>query len=173
MNQVDTAILIVIAISSVFGLWRGFVKEMLSLVSWIAALVVARLYSEPVAGLLENVIQSSSIRYVTAFSILFIIVMLLGTLINHFLNKVLAITGLKLLDRLMGALFGVTRGIVIVLVILFILRVFVSETEWWQQSTLIPYGMSMIEQSQGYLGEFGDVGSFGDLNQFNSVQPTQ
>ncbi len=173
MNQVDTAILIVIAISSVFGLWRGFVKEMLSLVSWIAALVVARLYSEPVAGLLENVIQSSSIRYVTAFSILFIIVMLLGTLINHFLNKVLAITGLKLLDRLLGALFGVTRGIVIVLVILFILRVFVSETEWWQQSTLIPYGMSMIEQSQGYLGEFGDVGNFGDLNQFNSVQPTQ
>ena len=173
MNQVDTAILIVIAISSVFGLWRGFVKEMLSLVSWIAALVVARLYSEPVAGLLENMIESSSIRYVTAFSILFVMVMLAGTLINHFLNKVLAITGLKLLDRIMGAMFGVTRGVVIILVILFILRVFVSETEWWQQSALIPYGMAMIEQSQSYLGDFGDVGNFGNLNEFNSAQPDQ
>jgi len=173
MTQVDTAILIVIAISSAFGLWRGFIKEVLSLVSWIAALVVARLYSEPVAGLLENMIESSSIRYVTAFSVLFVMVMLLGTLINHFLNKLLAVTGLKLLDRLMGALFGVARGVVIILATLFILRVFVSETEWWQQSTLIPYGMTMIEQSQGFLGDFGDIGSFGSLNDFNSAEPTQ
>lgn len=173
MNQVDTAILIVIAISSAFGLWRGFIKEVLSLLSWIAALVVARLYSEPVAGLLVNMIESSSIRYVTAFSILFVMVMLIGTLINHLLNKLLSVTGLKLLDRLMGAVFGVARGVVIILVILFILRVFVSETEWWQQSTLIPYGMTMIEQSQGFLGEFGDVGSFGNLNEINSAEPTQ
>lgn len=165
MNQVDTAILIIIAISSAFGLWRGFVKEVLSLVSWIAALVVARLYSEPLAGLLTNLIESSSIRYVTAFSLLFVLVMMLGTLINHFLNKVLTVTGLKLLDRLMGAAFGVARGTVIILVILFILRVFVSETELWQQSTLIPYGMAMIEQSQGFLGDFGDFG------EVNSAQP--
>lgn len=153
MNQVDTAILIVIVISSAFGLWRGFIKEVLSLLSWIAALIVARLYSEPFAGMLANVIDSGSIRYVTAFCLLFVVVIMTGTLINHFLSKVLTITGLKFLDKLLGGVFGVARGTVIVLVILFILNVFVSETQWWQESTLIPYGMVMIEQSQVFIGD--------------------
>lgn len=157
MNQVDTAILIVIVISSAFGLWRGFIKEVLSLLSWIAALVVARLYSEPFAGMLVNLIDSSSVRYVTAFCLLFVMVILLGTLINHFMNKVLTISGLKFLDKLLGAVFGIARGTVIILVILFILNVFVSETEWWQQSTLIPYGMVMIEQSQVFIGDMNSV----------------
>ena len=157
LNQIDTAILIVIAISAAFGLWRGFVKEVLSLLSWIAALLVARVYSVPIAGLLVNMIESEAIRYVTAFALLFVIVIMLGTLINHFMAKLLTITGLKFLDRLLGAVFGLARGTGIVLVILFILNVFVSETKWWQESTLIPYGMVMIEESQIFIGDLNSV----------------
>ena len=157
LNQIDTAILIVVAISAAFGLWRGFVKEILSLLSWIAALLVARVYSVPIAGLLVNMIESESIRYVAAFALLFVIVIMLGTLINHFMAKLLTITGLKFLDRLLGAVFGLARGTGIVLVILFILNVFVSETEWWQESTLIPYGMVMIEESQIFIGDMNSV----------------
>ena len=62
LNQIDTAIIIVVAISSAFGLWRGLVKELLSLLSWIAALLVARGYGEPLARLLVNMIESESIR---------------------------------------------------------------------------------------------------------------
>lgn len=157
LNQIDTAILIVIAISAAFGLWRGFVKEVLSLLSWIAALLVARVYSVPIAGLLVNMIESEAIRYLTAFALLFVIVIMIGTLINHFMAKLLTITGLKFLDRLLGAVFGLARGAVIVLVILFILNVFVSETEWWQESTLIPYGIVMIEESQIFIGDMNSV----------------
>ena len=157
LNQIDTAILIVIAISAAFGLWRGFVKEVLSLLSWIAALLVARVYSVPIAGLLVNMIESESIRCVAAFALLFVIVIMIGTLINHFMAKLLTITGLKFLDRLLGAVFGLARGAVIVLVILFILNVFVSETEWWQESTLIPYGMVMIEESQIFIRDMNSV----------------
>lgn len=159
MNQVDTAILIVIAISAAFGLWCGFIKEVLSLLSWIAALVVARLYSDTFSGMLTGLIESDSIRYVTAFCVLFVGVFLVGALINHFMNKVLTITGLKFFDKLLGGVFGVARGTVIILVILFILNVFVSETEWWQQSTLIPYGMVMIEQSQLFIGDMNSAES--------------
>jgi membrane protein required for colicin V production len=157
LNQIDTAILIVIAISAAFGLWRGFVKEVLSLLSWIAALLVARVYSVPIAGLLVNMIESESIRYVAAFALLFVIVIMIGTLINHFMAKLLTITGLKFLDRLLGAVFGLARGTGIVLVILFILNVFVSETEWWQESTLIPYGMVMIEESLIFICDMNSV----------------
>jgi len=157
LNQIDTAILIVVAISAAFGLWRGFVKEILSLLSWIAGLLVARVYSASFAGLLVNMIENEAIRYVTAFALLFVMVIMLGTLITHFMAKLLTITGLKFLDRLLGAVFGLARGTVIVLVILFILNVFVSETEWWQESTLIPYGMVMIEESQIFIGDMNSV----------------
>ena len=157
MTQVDTLILAVIAISSAFGMWRGFVKEILSLLSWIAALLVSRVYSESLAGILESLIDNPSVRYVTAFSVLFVLIIMLGTALNHFMSKLLVVTGLKTLDRLLGAVFGVARGTVIVLVVLFILNVFVSGSKWWQQSTLIPYGMVLIEESQIFIGDMDAV----------------
>jgi membrane protein required for colicin V production len=84
-------------------------------------------------------------------------VIMIGTLINHFVAKLFTVTGLKFLDRLLGVVFGLARGTVIVLVILFILNVFVSETEWWQESTLIPYGMVMIEESLIFIGDMNSV----------------
>ena len=153
MTQVDNLILTIIAISSAFGVRRGFIKEIMSLLSWIAALLVSRVYSESLAGILGNMIDNPSVRYVIAYSVLFVIIIMLGTLLNHFMSKLLAVTGLKTLDRLLGAVFGVARGAVIVLVVLFILNVFVSESEWWQQSTLIPYGMVLIEESQFLIGD--------------------
>ena len=157
MTQVDTLILAVIAISSAFGVWRGFIKEILSLLSWIAALLVSRVYSESLAGILESLIDNPSVRYVTAFFVLFVIIIMLGTALNHFMSKLLVVTGLKTLDRLLGAGFGVARGTVIVLVVLFILNVFVSGSKWWQQSTLIPYGMVLIEESQIFIGDMNAV----------------
>ena len=157
MNEVDTAIIVVTVLSSLFGLWRGLVKEVLSLLTWVAALVVARVYSEPLAGLMLNLIESSSLRYVTAFALIFILIMMLGTLINHFLSRVLTITGLKLLDRLLGTVFGLARGVIIVLVVMLITRVFVSETEQWQQSLLIPDGLALIEWSRIFIGDVDGV----------------
>ena len=153
MTQVDNLILAVIAISSAFGVRRGFIKEIMSLLSWIAALLVSRVYSGSLASILENLIDNPSVRYVIAFSVLFVIIIMLGTLLNHLMSKLLVVTGLKTIDRLLGAVFGVARGTVIVMVFLFVLSVFVSESEWWQQSTLIPYGMVLIEESQFFIGD--------------------
>lgn len=157
MNETDAAILIVTGISCLFGLWRGLIKEVLSLLTWIAALLVARVYSQYLAELLVNMINSSGVRYVTAFAIIFVVVMMLGTLMNHFMSKLITVTGLKFADRILGGVFGIARGVVIVLVILFITGVFVSETEQWQQSKLIPYGMAAIEQSRIFIGDLGIV----------------
>lgn len=156
-NQVDIVILIITVLSSMFGLWRGLIKEVLSLLTWIAALLVSRVYSEPLAGLMTGMIENDGIRYVTAFAILFITVMMLGTFLNFLMSKLLNVTGLKLADRLLGAGFGVARGVIIVLVILFITSMFVSETELWQQSQLIPYGMDLIEKSQVFIGDMNSV----------------
>jgi membrane protein required for colicin V production len=156
-NQVDIVILIITVLSSAFGLWRGLIKEVLSLLTWIAALLVSRVYSEPLAGLMTGVIENDGIRYVSAFAILFVIVMMFGTFLNFLMSKLLNVTGLKLADRLLGAGFGVARGVIIVLVIMFITSMFVSETELWQQSQLVPYGMGLIEKSQVFIGDMNSV----------------
>tara|TARA_B110000967_G_scaffold198178_1_gene230856 strand:- start:1044 stop:1535 length:492 start_codon:yes stop_codon:yes gene_type:complete len=156
-NQVDIVILIITVLSSVFGLWRGLIKEVLSLLTWIAALLVSRVYSEPLAGLMTGVIENDGIRYVSAFAILFVIVMMFGTFLNFLMSKLLNVTGLKLADRLLGAGFGVARGVIIVLVIMFIASMFVSETELWQQSQLVPYGIDLIEKSQVFIGDMNSV----------------
>ena len=156
-NQVDIVILIITVLSSVFGLWRGLIKEVLSLLTWIAALLVSRVYSEPLAGLMTGMIENDGIRYVSAFAILFFIVMMFGTFLNSLMSKLLSVTGLKLADRILGAGFGVARGVIIVLVIMFIASMFVSETELWQQSQLVPYGMDLIEKSQVFIGDMNSV----------------
>jgi membrane protein required for colicin V production len=156
-NQVDIVILIITVLSSAFGLWRGLIKEVLSLLTWIAALLVSRVYSEPLAGLMTGLIENDGIRYVSAFALLFVIVMMFGTFLNFLMSKLLNVTGLKLADRLLGAVFGVARGVIIVLVILFITSMFVSETELWQQSQLIPFGMDLIEKSQVFIGDMNSV----------------
>ena len=156
-NQVDLVILIITVLSSVFGLWRGLIKEVLSLLTWIAALLVSRVYSEPLAGLMTGMIENDGIRYVSAFALLFVIVMMFGTFLNFLMSKLIKVTGLKLADRLLGAGFGVARGVIIVLVIMFITSMFVSETQLWQQSQLVPYGMDLIEKSQVFIGDMNSV----------------
>ncbi len=156
-NQVDLVILIITVLSSAFGLWRGLIKEVLSLLTWIAALLVSRVYSEPLAGLMTGMIENDGIRYVSAFALLFVIVMMFGTFLNFLMSKLLKVTGLKLADRLLGAGFGVARGVMIVLVIMFITSMFVSETQLWQQSQLVPYGMDLIEKSQVFIGDMNSV----------------
>lgn len=156
-NQVDIVILIIVVLSSLFGLWRGFIREVLSLLTWIAALLVSKVYSEPLAELMSGMIENESIRYVSAFALLFVVVMILGTFLDFLMSKLLTITGLKLADRLLGAVFGVARGVIIVMAILFISNIFVSETELWQQSQLIPHGMTLIEKSQIFIGDFNSV----------------
>ena len=157
MNAADIAIISVTVVSCLFGLWRGLIREVLSLVTWIAALLLSRLYSETVSGMLAGMIENEGARYVTAFVLIFVVIMMIGTLINHLMSKLLNVTGLKLADRLLGGFFGIARGAVIVLVILFITNIFVSETALWQESRLIPYGMSLIEWSRTYIEDLGGV----------------
>ena len=157
MNWVDASILIVTALSFTFGIWRGLVREVLSLITWILALLVARSYSEVVAATLFNSFDNLTMRYVTAFALIFIGVMMLGTFVNFLMSKLLIFTGLRFVDRILGGLFGIARGVLIVVVGLFFSSFFLSQGEYWQNSKLIPYGQTMIEMSRSFIQDRGDA----------------
>ena len=151
MNWIDALILIIMVLSSIFGIWRGLVREIFSLVTWIFALLVARRYSDVLANLLFSSFDNQTISYVVAFALIFIIVMMLGTLLNFLLSKLLVFTGLKFIDRLLGGVFGIARGVIISFIGLFASSFFFSQAQVWQQSKLIPYGQNMIEISRVFI----------------------
>jgi len=151
MHWLDAAFLIVTLVSCLFGLWRGFVREVLSLLAWIAALLIARLYSEPLAPLLGGWVDSAAMQQAFSFAILFIATLLLGALVNNLVAKLINISGLKLTDRLLGSLFGIARGVVIVMVFVYFGSGFFAESPWWTESKFIPHVIDLIERSRIFV----------------------
>ena len=157
MNELDTAILLVTALSCIFGFWRGFVKEILALVTWIAALLIAWVGSDHLSGLMANIIENDSVRDISAFALIFIMIVLLGSVLSRVLTKLLTITGLRFIDSFLGGMFGIARGLIIVLVSMLISSIFISETEQWQQSILIPYGLPVVEWSRTLISDINNT----------------
>ena len=145
MTVADISILIVIAISMLLGLWRGLVKEAFSLAAWITAVFVAGFFSAPLADLMTNMLDSATVRRVLASAILFILVMFIGTLLGNFMSKLSTAIGLKGVDRALGSLFGVLRGLIIVLLVLFLTTPFEFSQPWYQDSIFVPYMMIVLE----------------------------
>ena len=136
----DIGIASIIAISGLISLVRGFVKEAMSLIVWVLAYVVAMTFSEKLSELLTNVIELASLRQLTAWGGLFVLTLLVGAMINYLLGKLVASTGLGGTDRTLGLVFGVFRGLLIILAIVIMLpqAIPVDQDPWWQESTLIP-----------------------------------
>jgi membrane protein required for colicin V production len=138
--SVDLAIIGIIVISGLISLVRGFVKEAMSLVIWVAAFTVAMNFKEPAVDLLVNFIALASMRQLVAWAGLFVVTLLLGAMVNFLLGKLVSSTGLSGTDRTLGLVFGVFRGMLIVLALVIILpkALPVDQDPWWMESSLIP-----------------------------------
>lgn len=144
MNEIDIAILVVITISLLIGLLRGFVKEIMSLFAWVAAIWVGLTFSRGFSVLLENMIDIPVARIAAAFVILVILTLIISSVINYFVELLLEKTGLSGVDRVLGVLLGIVRGVlVIALLIMLASMTPAPEQALWQQSNLIPLFQSL------------------------------
>ena len=145
MNWADFVLVGILAVSSLISIKRGFVKEALSLAAWVAAFIVAMLFSGSLATLLENSIESPSVRNMVAFAILFALTLVVAAMANYLIAEVVKKTGLAGTDRTFGMVFGLVRGIIIVMAILLLVPpiIPINQEAWWAQSTLIPYFLTM------------------------------
>ncbi len=115
MTIFDYLVLFVLATSVLISMMRGLIKEILSLVSWVVAFVAANAYGATLAKFLPAVIPGEAVRLLLAFVILFIGVRILMGLLGMTVDALVKVTGLSLVDRMLGSLFGAARGLVIVL----------------------------------------------------------
>lgn len=145
-NWADWALIIIIAISSLMSLRRGFIREALSLATWVVAFVVARSFHPHAQTLLANWIEEPILLVIAAFCFLFIGTLLLGAGINFIVAALIRITGLTPLDRMLGVFFGLARGLILSVVMVAILRLSpLSQSEWWQASVVIDQ-LEVLEQ---------------------------
>lgn len=156
MGDIDWIILAVLALSGVISLWRGFVKEAMSLLGWLAAFVVAMSLSPALASLIQNWISHEMLRLLAAFVILFVGTLIVSGLINQLIHSLVKRSGLGPIDRILGMTFGVLRGGVFVLFCLIALPMLISveNQPWWQESQLIPKFL-MLENWA--LATFSDI----------------
>ncbi|MCP4492838.1 MAG: CvpA family protein [Gammaproteobacteria bacterium] len=140
MSWLDLAIIGIILVSTLISLVRGFIKESISLASWVMAGFIAFRYFASLAEMLLPYIESPTLRTGSAFSILFVSTLIIGAIINFMASQMVSRTGLSGTDKTLGMVFGAARGVLIVtmVVLLFGLTPMPSEP-WWQDSTMVPY----------------------------------
>lgn len=117
MTIFDYVVLGIVGISVLLSMLRGFLRETLSLVSWVVAFFVARLYTMQLMPLLPEAIPGEQLRLLAAFLILFLSTLLICSLLAIALSELFKQIGLGWLDRMLGAMFGVLRGVLIVCVV--------------------------------------------------------
>jgi membrane protein required for colicin V production len=149
---VDWAIIAIIAVSSLISLSRGFVKEALSLVTWIIAGVVAWMFGGALSQHLGAYIETPSARVIAACVLLFVLTLLVGALINYLIGELIRVTGLSGTDRFLGMVFGAARGALLVVVAVGLLSLGpVQQDAWWQQSALLPHFLLVADWSKNLI----------------------
>ena len=139
MTPFDYVVLAVTAISVLISIWRGLVREVMSLLSWLVALWAATRFSVVMAEWLPAAITNPSVRYLTAFLVIFLGTVIVLELFGVLLAKLLHAAGLAFIDRLLGAVFGFARGALIawILTLLGGLTA-LPEQPWWRESVTAP-----------------------------------
>ena len=152
MIWIDYAILAIVGISGVISLMRGFVREALSLVGWIAAFWIAIAFSGSGAALLDGYVTEHSWRVAIAFAILLVVVLVASGIVLRMAGTVVEKTGMSGTDRSLGIVFGVLRGIVVTgLLVLLAGLTALPRAPWWSQSLLLPNFVEFAQEIGTYL----------------------
>ena len=152
MIWIDYALLAVVGISGAVSLMRGFLREVLSLIGWVAAFWVAIAFSGEAATLIEAHVSAPSVRHAIAFAVLFVGVLLLSGVVLHLMGLLVEKTGLSGTDRTLGILFGVLRGVVIVgLLVLLAGLTPLPRDPWWSRSVFLPHFERVANEIRAYL----------------------
>ena len=146
LNWADWTLIVIITLSSLMSLKRGFIKEALSLATWVVAFVVARTFHSNFQTLLLDTIDEPMLRVIAAFGILFIGTLLVGAGVNFIVGALIRLTGLTPIDRMLGVFFGLARGLILSVVVVAVLRLTpMSSSDWWMNSVMIE-NLAILEQ---------------------------
>lgn len=154
-HWIDFSIILIIALSILTGLFRGFVKELVALSVWALAVWLAWNYCSPAAVWFEPYIQDNSMRTAIAFLIILLTTLILGGVINAILGYILKRTGLSGTDRSLGLVFGFVRGVCLVAILMVGVKMTSLPYENYAKTSLLYAKFDpLVAKFQGYLPSF-------------------
>ena len=156
MNGADYLILGVLAFSMLLGLFRGFVREAIGVIAWLGGLWLAWRYAPLVEPLLGGALDDPPASTWAARIIILVAVVILGWIVAGILGYLMQHSALSVtVDRMLGMLFGVVRGaVVIAAVVIFAQFVKLDEAQWYKKSRLLPY----VAQYSDWIHSFAETG---------------
>lgn len=157
MTGADVLLILVLLGSTLIGLLRGFVREAVSLIFWILAIWSAWKFGPMVEPHLGGLLAGSNVAPWVGRLVILVLVVLVGWLLAMLLSYFTRTIGLGVMDRVIGLLFGVVRGMVLVgLLIIGGELLHLNHEEWWARSKLVPYGEAVGDWLRAMVGEKGD-----------------
>ncbi|BGI50837.1 MAG: colicin V production protein [Arsenophonus endosymbiont of Ceratovacuna japonica] len=152
MIWIDYVIIIIICFSTLIGLIRGFIIELLSFITLGSAFFITSKFYNNISNYITN-INNILIRNSIAIILLFIVILVIRSVINYIISFLIKKTGLFNTDYILGICFGIFRGILIVSIILFFIDTFtnLSKSQDWKHSKLIPQFSYIIKWFFNYL----------------------
>jgi membrane protein required for colicin V production len=157
VTGVDALILLVLLGSTLIGLLRGFVREAVSLVFWVAAIWAAWKFGPLVEPHLGGLLADRSVAPWVGRLVVLVLVLLIGWVIGMLLSYFSRSLGLGPLDRVIGLFFGIVRGMVLVgLMTIGAELLHLNHEEWWNRSKLVPYGETAGDWLRAMVGERGE-----------------
>lgn len=152
MTAFDYVVLTILAASIVVSMLRGLVREVLSLIAWIAAFILANRYGADMAALLPDAVPAGTLRLVVGFAILFAGTLVLAALVNRAIAHIIEASGLKVVDRGLGGLFGLARGALIVVTLVMLAGMTdLPRTPMWREALLSPLAESAARTIKPWL----------------------
>ncbi|UCH97879.1 MAG: CvpA family protein [Candidatus Aminicenantes bacterium] len=145
MNILDIILILILLLSILFGILKGFIRELFSLAFFIIAVVLSFLFYHEVGGIFMSYLKNRDVSNFAGFITIFVVVLIAGAVVTFFVKRVFAIGPLEAIDKILGGLFGLLRGILISAIIVLALIVFPVNHSLIIKSKLSPYVIKTIE----------------------------
>lgn len=156
MTPADYVILALIAVSAIAGIFRGFLRECISLVSWVVALWVAWHHSDLVTPYLGGALATEPFRTWAARVLIALAILVLGALVGLLAGQFMRVSMFSGFDRFLGFLFGLLRGVVVLgVVVLIATQLRLDGETWWRKSQLMPYAEAVAGMVGSAIGDAG------------------
>ena len=154
MNWTDYLLIAVLVFSSIAGLMRGLLREVISLITWIAAVWIAWTFASSLEPYLGGALSDASVRPWAARTIIFVAVLLIGAALGALVSHFVRLSLFSGVDRLLGLMFGLLRGVVVLGVLAMLAHaVRLQDEPWYRASVLVPYAEQAGNVLRGLVGE--------------------
>ena len=163
LNVTDLVILFVIGSSGIISLFRGFTKEFLSLLLWVFAFFAAVGLEGHVTPKIFEIIGNEEASKIIASVLIFIISIIVGGFLINLISRIVKWSGMSGFDKFMGVLFGVGRGLIVILVIYFLLPSNFKESEIFASSKISPFFEEFLPVLETYIKELLTDSDLGDI----------